>query len=40
MSAEERADLQRYLDEKQLQPKLNRLLNDLVHETPKAPLAF
>ena len=40
MSAEERADLQRYLDEKQLQPKLNRLLNDLVHETPKAPLAW
>jgi aspartyl-tRNA synthetase len=36
----ERADLQAYLDKHELQPRLNQLLNDLVHETPAKPFEW
>ena len=36
----ERAELQAYLDTHSVQPRLNALLNDLIHETPPGPFAW
>ena len=36
----ERAELQAYLDQHELQQRLNKLLNDLVHETPAKPFEW